>query len=177
MQIVIAVVFYNTPEEVITLLLYIFSNMLTTQWNLLFIFEFFNSAKNEKKVMCKWKCKKCKWKKNANLEKETWWFASNSFCCKQFLPQVKRNSRLNLSPERQLKQRYLLISATALGYWNEERLMKSLGFFECVVHLFEETINRYMAQDTIPSFTIFREMGHLRHQTSIINPCKILVLH
>ena len=56
-------------------------------------------------------------------------------------------------------------------------LIKPLGFLGCVVHLFEKTINRYMTQDTTPNFTIFREMGHLRHQTSIINPCKILVLH
>ena len=86
--------------------------------------------------------------------------------------QGKRNSRLNLSPERQLKQRYLLIRFTALGYWNEERLIKSLGFLECVVHLFEETINRYMTHDTIPNFTIFREMGRvtfdIRPQSSIL---------
>ena len=86
--------------------------------------------------------------------------------------QGKRNSRLNLSPERQLKQRYLLIRFTALGYWNEERLIKSLGFLECVVHLFEETINRYMTHDAIPKFIIFREMGRvtfdIRPQSSIL---------
>ena len=32
-----------------------------------------------------------------------------------------------------------------------------------MVHLLEETLNRYMTQYTIPTFTIFREMGHLRH--------------
>ena len=49
MQIVIAVVFYNTTEEVITLLLYIFSIVVTTQWNFYCLFfEFFDSAKNEK---------------------------------------------------------------------------------------------------------------------------------
>ena len=43
--------------------------------------------------------------------------------------------------ERQLKQRFLLIRFTALGYWNEEHMIKSLGFLEFVVHLFEETLN------------------------------------
>ena len=51
-QIVIAVVFYNTPEEAITLLLYIFSIMVTTQWNFYCLFlSFFNSAKSEKKAV------------------------------------------------------------------------------------------------------------------------------
>ena len=60
------------------------------------------------------------------------------------------------------------------------RLLKGRAFDKIFrilgVYLFEETINRDMTQDKIPNFTIFREMGHLRHQISIINPCKILVL-
>ena len=36
-----------------------------------------------------------------------------------------------------------------------------------MLHLFEETINRYVTQDRIPNCIIFREIGHLRHQISI----------
>ena len=147
---------------------------------LLFIFEFFNSAKNEKKS-CNEASAMNMWCVNENVrsvneKRMPTWKGNMMICVEQLLPQGKRNSYLNVSPERQLKQRYLLIPFTALGYWIEERLIKSLGFLECVVHLFEETINRYTTQDTIPNFNIFMDMGHLRHQTSIINPCKILVL-
>ena len=69
-----------------------------------------------------------------------------------------------------------IICFTAWGYWNEGRLIKPLAFLECVVNLFEETINRCVTKYKIPNFTILREMGHLRHQTSIVNPCKILFL-
>ena len=101
---------------------------------LLFIFEFFNSAKNKNSrnqtsVMKVW----CV---NENVRNEN----------EKRMPTLKRKHddlRLTASasgqkklaskptPERQLKQRYLLIRFTTLGYWNEERLIKSLGFLEC----------------------------------------------
>ena len=56
--------------------------MVTTQWNFYCLFlGFLILQRTEKKnlyrdkcneyVICKWKCQKCKWKKNANIQKET----------------------------------------------------------------------------------------------------------
>ena len=102
---------------------------------LLFIFEFFNSAKNKKSrdqtsVMKVWCVNENV--RNLNEKRMPTLKRKHHDLRLKLLLQDKRNSRLNLSPERQLKQRYLLIRFTTLGYWNEERLIKSLEFLECI---------------------------------------------
>ena len=109
------------------------------------------------------------------------WKGNMMICIEQFLLQTasapgQKKLAFKAILRKTAEIEVFLIRFIALDYWNEERLIKSLGFLECVVYLFGETINKYMTQDTIPNLTIFREMGHLRHQTSIINPYKILVL-
>ena len=146
----IAVVFYNIPEEVITLLLYIFFIMVTTQWNFYCLFLGFlilqitKKSCNETSVMNMWfvneNVRSVNEKRMPTLKRK-----HDDLRRTASAPGQKRSSHLKLSPEKQLKQRYLLIRFTALGYWNEERLIKSLGFLECVLHLFQKTINRYMS--------------------------------
>ena len=144
---------------------------------LLFIFEFFNSAKNKNS-------------RNQTSVMKVWCVNENvRNVNEKRMPTLKRKHddlRLTASAPGQKKLASKPISRKAaktevsFNSFHYFRLLKWRAFDKIFrilgVYLFEETINRDMTQDKIPNFTIFREMGHLRHQISIINPCKILVL-